>query len=69
MSSRARAKSRSPPLSHHDVGLTIMFAGKGFDSQEWFTPLRPQAACDTPQLDQATGVAAVARHVIDASGS
>ena len=24
MSGRARAKSRSPPRSHHDAGLTIM---------------------------------------------
>ena len=45
MSGRARAKSRSPPRSHHDAGLTIMQPLSRFKPlHAWFRQMRPECA-------------------------
>ena len=69
MSGRARAKSRSPPRSHHDAGLTIMFGGKDLQAKEGLMRLRSQTSDHAPQLLDAAGVAAILDHLVDARGA
>ena len=42
--------------SYRDAGLTIMFAREHFQTQEWFSNLRPYVRNRSLQLNDATGI-------------
>jgi len=46
-----------------------LLTGKQLELQEWFAELRTQAGNGAPQLHDATAVAAVANHLVDARGA
>jgi len=52
VSGRARAKSRPPPRSHHDAGLTIILTWRSFEPTHRYCArsfaLRPQPVGQQP---------------------